>query len=139
MANAADEPAFAFPFQSNNPSNRSLQASSVGRTSPSLLPLPHVQLRKTENRWRLDCSHRGRHHCDIPRLVDAADVRTLNPEYRSPAITLIQAAVAQRFLGWRRGFGSRSVFGRRSASSAAITVEERRFSAASRRRKIQGL
>jgi hypothetical protein len=43
-----------------------------------LLPLPHVQFRKTENSWRLDRSHRGGHRRDIPCLVDAADVRTLN-------------------------------------------------------------
>jgi hypothetical protein len=47
-----------------------------------LLPLPHVQFRKTENSWRLDRSHRGGHRRDIPCLVDAADVRTMNAEYR---------------------------------------------------------
>jgi len=42
-----------------------------------LLPLPHVQFRKTENSWRLDRSHRGGHRCDIPCLVVVADVRTV--------------------------------------------------------------
>jgi len=40
--------------------------------------LPHVQFRETENSWRLDSSHRGGHPRDIPCLVDASDVRTVN-------------------------------------------------------------
>jgi len=49
-------------------------------TSParSLLPLPHVQFWETENSGRLDRSHRGSHRRDIPCLVDASDVRTVN-------------------------------------------------------------
>jgi hypothetical protein len=43
-----------------------------------LLPLPHVQFWKTENSCRLDRSHRGGHRRDIPGLVDASDVRTVN-------------------------------------------------------------
>ena len=43
-----------------------------------LLPWLHVQFWKTENSWRLDHSHRGGHHRDIPGLVDASDVRTVN-------------------------------------------------------------
>jgi hypothetical protein len=43
-----------------------------------LLPLPHVQFWKTENSWRLDSSHRGDGCRDIPCLVDASDVRTVN-------------------------------------------------------------
>jgi hypothetical protein len=43
-----------------------------------LLPLPHVQFWETENSWRLDSSHRGSHRRDIPCLVDASDVRTVN-------------------------------------------------------------
>ena len=43
-----------------------------------LLPLPHVQLRETKNRWRLDRSHRRGDGCDIPCLVDASNVRTVN-------------------------------------------------------------
>jgi len=43
-----------------------------------LLPLPHVQFWETENSWRLDRSHRGGHRRDIPCLVDASHVRTVN-------------------------------------------------------------
>ena len=43
-----------------------------------LLPLPHVQFWETENSWRLGSSHRGGHRRDIPCLVDASDVRTVN-------------------------------------------------------------
>jgi hypothetical protein len=43
-----------------------------------LLPLPHVQLWETENSWRLDSSHRGGDRRDIPCLVDASDVHTVN-------------------------------------------------------------
>jgi hypothetical protein len=43
-----------------------------------LLPLPHVQFWETENSWRLDSSYRGGHRRDIPCLVDASDVRTVN-------------------------------------------------------------
>ena len=43
-----------------------------------LLTLPHVQLWETENSWRLDRSHRGSHRRDIPGLVDASGVRTVN-------------------------------------------------------------
>ena len=43
-----------------------------------LLPLPHVQFWETENSWRLDSSHRGGHRRDIPCMVDASDVRTMN-------------------------------------------------------------
>jgi len=43
-----------------------------------LLPLPHVQFWETENSWRLDSSHRGGRCRDIPCLVDASDVRTVN-------------------------------------------------------------
>ena len=38
----------------------------------------HVQFWETENSWRLDRSHRGGHRRDIPCLVDASDVRTVN-------------------------------------------------------------
>ena len=41
--------------------------------------IAYVQFRKTENSWRLDRSHRRGHRCDTPRLVDAADVRTVKP------------------------------------------------------------
>ena len=37
-----------------------------------------VQLWETENSWRLGSSHRGGHRRDIPCLVDASDVRTVN-------------------------------------------------------------
>src|ERR1700675_1727442 len=43
-----------------------------------LLPLPHVQFWETENSWRLDSSHRGGRRRDIPCLVDASDIRTVN-------------------------------------------------------------
>ena len=54
------------------------------RSGP-LLPLPHVQFRETENSWRLDSSHRGGHPRDIPRLVDASDVCTVNALKTLPA------------------------------------------------------
>ena len=50
-----------------------------------LLPLPHVQFWETENSWRLDSSHRGGHRRDIPCLVDASDVRTVNALKTPPA------------------------------------------------------
>jgi len=40
--------------------------------------IANVQFWETENSWRLDRSHRGGHRCDIPCLVDASDVRTVN-------------------------------------------------------------
>jgi len=43
-----------------------------------LLPFPHVQFWETETSWRLDRSHRGGHRRDIPCLVDASHVRTVN-------------------------------------------------------------
>jgi hypothetical protein len=43
-----------------------------------LLPLLHVQFRKTEDSRRLDHSYRGCPRRAIPCLVDAADVRSLN-------------------------------------------------------------
>ena len=55
--------------------------SVMGDVTPparGLLPLPHVQFWETENSGRLDRSHCGSHRRDIPRLVDASDVRTLN-------------------------------------------------------------
>ena len=50
-----------------------------------LLPLPHVQFWETENSWRLDSLHRGGHRRDIPCLVDASDVRTVNALKAPPA------------------------------------------------------
>jgi hypothetical protein len=50
-----------------------------------LLPLPHVQFWETENSWRLDSSHRGGHGRNIPCLVDASDVRTVNAPKTCPA------------------------------------------------------
>jgi hypothetical protein len=50
-----------------------------------LLRLPHVQFWETENSGRLDRSHRGSHRRDIPCLVDASDVRTLNAFKTPPA------------------------------------------------------
>jgi hypothetical protein len=47
-------------------------------TGAGLLPLPHVQFWQTENSWRLDRSHCGRHRRNISGLVDASDVRTVN-------------------------------------------------------------
>lgn len=40
--------------------------------------IAHVQFWQTENCWRLDSSHRGGRPRDLPCLVDAADVRTVN-------------------------------------------------------------
>jgi len=60
-----------------NPDSRiSLRALSL--RSRGLLPWPHVQFWETENSWRLDSSYRGGHRRDIPCLVDASDVRTVN-------------------------------------------------------------
>jgi hypothetical protein len=39
---------------------------------------PHVQFWEAESGWRLGGSHRGGHRGDIPCLVDASDVRTVN-------------------------------------------------------------
>jgi hypothetical protein len=50
-----------------------------------LLALPHVQFWETENSWRLDSSHRRGHRGDIPCLVDATDVRTVNALKPPPA------------------------------------------------------
>lgn len=47
-------------------------------SSRGLLPLPHVQFWETQNSWRLDSSHRRGYRRDIPRLVDASNVRTVN-------------------------------------------------------------
>jgi len=47
--------------------------------------LLHVQFRETENSWRLDSSYRGGHPRDIPRLVDASDVSTVNALKTLPA------------------------------------------------------
>ena len=43
-----------------------------------LLPFPHVQFWETENSCRLDSSHRGGYRRNIPCLVDASDIRTVN-------------------------------------------------------------
>ena len=47
-------------------------------SSRGLLPSPHVQFWETQNSWRLDSSHRGGYRRDIPRLVDASNVRAVN-------------------------------------------------------------
>jgi hypothetical protein len=60
-------------------------ASCAGTCAGALLPLPHVQFWETENSGRLDRSHRGSHRRDIPCLVDASDVRTLNAFKTPPA------------------------------------------------------
>ena len=59
-----------------SPGQRSV--SRLRHLARSLLPLPHVQFWETENGWRLDSSHRGGRGRNIPCLVDASDVRTLN-------------------------------------------------------------
>jgi hypothetical protein len=48
------------------------------RLPRALLPLPHVQFWQAENSCRLDRSHRRRHRRNIPCLVDASNVRTMN-------------------------------------------------------------
>jgi hypothetical protein len=50
-----------------------------------LVRLTHVQFWETENSGRLDSSHRGGHRRDIPCLVDASDVRTVNALEGAPA------------------------------------------------------
>jgi hypothetical protein len=50
----------------------------ASRPSRALLTLPHVQFWQAENTWRLDGSHRRRHRRNIPCLVDASNVRTMN-------------------------------------------------------------
>ena len=52
----------------------------------ALLTLPNVQFWQAENSRRLDRSHSGRHCSDTPYLVDAANIRTVNPSTRGPAI-----------------------------------------------------
>ena len=55
-----------------------------------LLPLLHVQFWETENSWRLDSSHRRGHRRDIPCLVDASDVRTVNA-FKTPSARSMSA------------------------------------------------
>ena len=50
-----------------------------------LLPLPHVQLWETQNSWRLDSPHRGGYRRNVPYLVDASGVRTVNPLKTAPS------------------------------------------------------
>ena len=66
------------PSQAPNASQVSGCNRDVTPPARGLLPLPHVQFWETENSWRLDSSHRGGHRRDIPCLVDASDVRTVN-------------------------------------------------------------
>jgi len=61
-----------------------------------LLPLPHVQFWETENSGRLDRSHRGSHRRDIPCLVDASDVRTVNAFKTSAAWSTSAIAIFQQ-------------------------------------------
>ena len=63
-----------------------LGMSRGGYLNGRLLPLLHVQFRQTEDGWRLDRSYRGWHRRASPCLVDAEDVRSLNP--CSPVIWL---------------------------------------------------
>jgi hypothetical protein len=75
-----------FPVQTGSGFSRSnrvlLKAVS---TFGWMLPLRHVQFWETENSWRLDSSYRGGHRRDIPCLVDASDVRTVNALKNPPA------------------------------------------------------
>ena len=57
-----------------------------------LLTLPYVQFWETENGWRLDSSHSGGHRRDIPCLVDASDVRTVNAIKLLPAWSMISCS-----------------------------------------------
>jgi hypothetical protein len=77
-------------------------------TGAGLLPLPHVQFWQTENSWRLDRSHCGRHRRNISGLVDASDVRTVNaveidlghrPLPNKPARTTSAIAIMRRRVG----------------------------------------
>jgi hypothetical protein len=61
-----------------------------------LLPLPHVQFWEAENSRRLDSSHRGGHRRDIPCLVDASDVRTVNALKTPPAWSMSAMAILQQ-------------------------------------------
>ena len=61
-----------------------------------LLPLPHVQFWETENSWRLDSSHRGGHPRDIPRLVDASDVRTVKCPQNPSGVSMRVTGILQQ-------------------------------------------
>ena len=61
-----------------------------------LLPLRHVQFWETENSRRLGSSHRGGHRRDIPCLVDASDVRTVNALKTPPASSMSAMAMLQQ-------------------------------------------
>ena len=58
--------------------NEQLDKAGSYATCAGLAIIADVQLGETENCWGLDSSHRGGHHRDIPCLVDASDVRTLD-------------------------------------------------------------
>jgi len=95
----------------------------------ALLPLPHVQFRKTENTWRLDHSYRGSHRRDIPRLVDASGLRAVNAGHS------ISRALCEKwgFPRQRREVRYWKIRIRECLQAhrkADTTVEERRFSAA---------
>lgn len=64
--------------------------ASRGDVLGALLRLPHVQLWEAENHWRLGSSYRGGYRCDIPCLVDASDVRTVNALKTRPALAMLQ-------------------------------------------------
>lgn len=75
------------------------------RPGRSLLPLPNVQFWETEDDGRLDSSHRGRRHRDIPHLVDASDVRAVTAliPARSRRLRCRNQALALETLSGRSG------------------------------------
>ena len=80
MAESHGNPYNDLSWQSTLSVTPELDASVDGLSlhAPALIPSPHVQLRKTENRRRLDRSHRRGNGRNLSYLVDASDVRTVN-------------------------------------------------------------
>jgi hypothetical protein len=68
--------------------------------------LPHVQFWVTENSWRLDRAHRGSHRRDIPCLVDASDVRTVNAIKTAPVRSMSVVAIYRQLRFVSRHFYS---------------------------------
>jgi hypothetical protein len=68
----------------------------------------HVQFWKAENSWRLGSSHRGGNRRDIPCLVDASDVRTMNAtQHPSGVVNVCNRDITHRhhcFKAWDNAF-----------------------------------
>jgi hypothetical protein len=71
----------------------------------ALLPLWHVQFWEAENSWRLGRSHRGGHRRDIPCLVDASGVRTVNSLKTRATWSMRVIAIPRQLAAWRHAYG----------------------------------